>query len=286
MLPIPRENTGEGDENPTLQAHYRTNMSNPDYHPQVRYHVPDTYSGYEPAMDEHGPTMEHFFHEPRENYRHVPGQTVLPLAGGENEYHVRGPQELDKHGNVFIGERINHLYQQYGPFDKANKGVWDRHGETRQISASSVIHTGQSATHTGDHSYIDGPLDPKREAAHVLIHQGHPYMMDGHHRTAEYRGRGMETLPARVLDLDKLHANIDVHPKFGKHSHVDDVVDHMIRHHGVSPNSIGELAKDHRGMMRWHEGSHENFPEDNHVHGQPAHVVENRKLPGFKGDDW
>jgi len=43
---------------------------------------------------------------------------------------------------------------------------------------------------------------------HVLINQGIPELVDGHHRTAEWRGRGRSEFPARVLNLDQLGPHV------------------------------------------------------------------------------
>jgi hypothetical protein len=143
---------------------------------------------------------------PRENYSHGGrGQMVmgLPSRGLENY------QTLDYHGNVLDQDRKKEFssdhYSTYAPqTSQWHEDVWEKHGETKMLPSTTILHTLQPSYDTGSHDRITGTLKKAEPAAHVLIKNGVPELLDGHHRTAEWRGRGNTEFPARVLNLDQL----------------------------------------------------------------------------------
>ena len=146
----------------------------------------------------------------RENYSHGgKGQVVmgLPSRGLENF------QTLDYHGNVLDEDSKTGFnsddYAHYGPQQSTmHQKIWDEHGQTKMLPSNTILHTLQPSYDTGNHARISGPLDKDAPAAHVLINQGIPELVDGHHRTAEWRGRGNTEFPARVLNLDQLGPHV------------------------------------------------------------------------------
>jgi len=146
----------------------------------------------------------------RENYSHGgKGQMVmgLPSRGLENF------QSLDYHGNVRDEDSKSGFdsddYARYGPqMSTMHQEIWNQHGQTKMLPSKTILHTLQPSYDTGNHARITGPLDKDEPAAHVLINQGIPELVDGHHRTAEWRGRGRSEFPARVLNLDQLGPHV------------------------------------------------------------------------------
>lgn len=143
----------------------------------------------------------------RENYSHGgEGQRVmgLPREGLEN-FHT-----LDKHGNAFDEAHIpGSDYATYGPqMSQRHEDIWAQHAKTTMLPSTTILHTAQPSVDTGDHSYITGPLNKDEPAAHVMIQHGIPKFMDGHHTTAEWRGRGHSEFPARILNLDQLGPHV------------------------------------------------------------------------------
>ena len=145
---------------------------------------------------------------PRENYSHGGrGQMVMGLPSrGLDKF-----QELDYHGNVQDQDSDSKKsfnsddYARYGPqISQWHEDVWAKHGETKMLPSTTILHTLQPSYDTGSHARITGPLDKDQAAAQVLVKDGIPEFLDGHHRTAEWRGRGSEEFPARVLNLDQL----------------------------------------------------------------------------------
>ena len=127
----------------------------------------------------------------------------LPSRGLENF------QELDHHGNVRDEDTKDGFnsddYHHYGPqMSTMHQEVWNQHGQTKMLPSTTILHTLQPSYDTGSHARITGELRKNEPAAHVLINQGIPELLDGHHRTAEWRGRGAPEFPARVLNLDQL----------------------------------------------------------------------------------
>ena len=142
----------------------------------------------------------------RENYSHGgKGQMVMGLPSRGLEKF----QELDYHGNVRDEDSKKGFnsddYHHYGPqMSTMHQEIWNQHGQTKMLPSKTILHTLQPSYDTGSHARITGPLDKGEPAAHVLINQGIPELVDGHHRTAEWRGRGNTEFPARVLNLDQL----------------------------------------------------------------------------------
>lgn len=139
--------------------------------------------------------------EERTAYPHFTGQQVMHLSGDPAKQ-----QELDPHGNVHEqGPSTLRLYGRYSPDrSAAHADFWREHGRPQQVNTQAVLHTSQESEVTGSHSYISGPLDRETPAANVLVHNGTPYLLDGHHRVAEHRGRGHDTFPANVVNLDQM----------------------------------------------------------------------------------
>lgn len=137
--------------------------------------------------------------------------------------------ELDRHGNVFQWTRFRLMgdvasrrrgesreYRKYykpdsfndwGPqMSQENANLWNNPKYTvhKQISTSAVLHTGQqSLRDDGKHTHITGPMDPG-STVKILLHEGTPWIVDGHHRLQEARGRGLDLVHAHILDTSKL----------------------------------------------------------------------------------
>lgn len=139
----------------------------------------------------------------RTNYPVPAGQRVMGPPSDPANY-----QHTDAHGNVAVhGEATRGLYNRYGPFrSESHEQFWQQHARPQQVSSTAVLHTGQPAEGTGSHAYISGPLekDPEKVHTSIMIHEGTPYLIDGHHTVAEARGRGETSFPARVLNLDQM----------------------------------------------------------------------------------
>ena len=150
---------------------------------------------------------------PRENYSH----------GGENQTVMGLPHEfnrtftLDKHGNVEDPDLTYDDYHQHNPdMSRMHEAVWAEHAQTKMLPSKTILHTGQPASDTGDHAGITGPLDKNEPAAQVLVKKGVPILIDGHHRTAEWRGRGRSEFPARVLNLDQFGPEHPIHKQLAE----------------------------------------------------------------------
>ena len=146
----------------------------------------------------------------RENYSHGGrGQMVMGTpTEGLDKFH-----ELDYHGNVLDHDSKKGFdsddYANYGPQQTdMHEQVWAKHGKVTMIPSNSILHTLQPSYDTGSHSRITGELRDDEPAANVLIKNGTPELLDGHHRTAEWRGRGRASFPARILNLDQLGAQV------------------------------------------------------------------------------
>jgi hypothetical protein len=95
-------------------------------------------------------------------------------------------------------------FADWGPqFSKHNQALWDKHAEHKQISTSAVLHTGQGELRNPDHDHIVGPMNPE-STTKILLHKGVPWILDGHHRLMEARGRGLSTFHASVLNTDQI----------------------------------------------------------------------------------
>lgn len=131
--------------------------------------------------------------------------------------------QVDRHGNQVDHSRATaDLYSKYGPFLSAKHDQWwNENAPVHQVDSTSLLHTAQPATGTGTHSYVAGPLDKSSPAGSVLIHNGVPHLIDGHHRVAEYRGRGEPSFPARVLNLDQYRDQIAAEHKAPSREAVD-----------------------------------------------------------------
>ena len=191
---------------------------------------------------------------PRQNYRFIEGQRVMPelsahhvesygadtwddaYADEHSNRHwsvsrhfgrEQSPLEISHEGNVFQGGRWNAMgrdagrriarsrgrnvkdansnpFADWGPqMGGANKTMWSRYGEDRSISTSAVLHTAQLQIRRPGHDHIRGPMDPS-STVKILLHEGTPWIVDGHHRLMEARGRGLDTVPATVLNTDHL----------------------------------------------------------------------------------
>ena len=95
-------------------------------------------------------------------------------------------------------------YRDLGPqFSRENQALWDAYAEPKEISTSAVLHTAQHTLNNPDHDHITGPMDPS-STTKIWMHAGVPWILDGHHRLMEARGRGLPTFHASVLDSDKI----------------------------------------------------------------------------------
>jgi hypothetical protein len=199
-----------------------------------------------------------------ETDRHAEERTNYPQARGQM---VMGPPHnpqqfghLDGHGNVVDTKIDDQWYEKHGPqMSDGNAAFWDKHAKFQSISTSAVLHTGQTEHETGSHSYITGPLDPEHPHVKVVVQGGTPYVADAHHRLAEARGRGDTHVGAHVLNLDQFKAQ--PMPKIKKKTPQEDIVQHMVEHHGYSPNYAaregfyGHVNEHNTGLFE-HEHEH------------------------------
>jgi hypothetical protein len=197
---------------------------------------------------------------PRTNYPNAKGQMVIGLKNPE-QFH-----ELDQHGNVYDRTFKDRDFKHNGPQFGHNNDVWDKHAKRTMISVNAVLHTGQHADDTGDHSYIHGPLDPNRPTS-ILVRGGTPWIVDGHHRLAEARGRGDTHFSADVLNKDQMpqrqvakigkkdQAGLDAH-FLNDHVHPDERK--YWGSHGVVNAQAHEVM--HRNGLHTH--AHQADPED------------------------
>jgi hypothetical protein len=196
--------------------------------------------------------------EERMNFPQSAGQKVLSEGVGEkHEY-----PELDVHGNVDDQNIGYDWYGKHGPqMSDRNQNVWDRHARVQPLNTSTVLHTGQSVAETMTHSFITGPLDPKQPHVNVVVHHGEARVADGHHRLAEARGRGDETVTAHVLNLDQFDKKAPVHPKFRNKDNVEDIHRHLIDDHGMDAHAVERYASDRGEALSTHNHDHAAFLE-------------------------
>jgi hypothetical protein len=190
--------------------------------------------------------------EERTNYPQSEGQMVMGPPNSPQQF-----GRLDGHGNVIDTKIDDNWYEKHGPqMSHGNEAFWDKHAKFQSISTSAVLHTGQTAYETGTHSYITGPLAPDHPHVKVVIQGGTPYVADAHHRLAEARGRGDTHVGAHVLNLDQFeHQPVDEIKKSTPHP---DVLDHLVKHHGYSPNlAAGPERAVHMHGQEHHEGLYE-----------------------------
>ena len=205
----------------------------------------------------------------RENYPHAAGQLVMG-ATDLSETH-----ELDHHGNAF-DEDLGHMHSKVGPqFSDLAEHIWATKGVSRNVRADSVIHTGQPAYSTDDgdirtgsdkHRYITGPIrkdEPIADVAHV---EGMPFLADGHHRLAEARGRGEDSVHVRTLDVDKVNAEATRMPKITNRN------PKSLENHLLTAHILGHYQTDaSRNHQQMHEALHRTLTD--HFH---ANVAETR----------
>ncbi|MFE2101612.1 hypothetical protein [Streptomyces sp. NPDC059468] len=230
-----------------LQTHYKPgalNISHPVPHP----------GGMRTAVTTIGsPRDTSLIHdEERDKYPQAEGQMVMGPPHNPQQF-----GHLDGHGNVVDPKIGDRWFTKHGPqMSPGNEAFWNKHAKFQSISTSSVLHTGQTAYETGSHSYITGPLDPDHPHVKVVIQGGTPYVADAHHRLAEARGRGDSHVGAHVLNLDQFTP--EQMPKIKKKTAPEDVVDHMVKHHGYHPNMNARNAfaaheREHREGLHEHE---------------------------------
>ncbi|MDX3260752.1 hypothetical protein PV336_16145 [Streptomyces sp. MI02-2A] len=190
--------------------------------------------------------------EERNNYPVPEGQMVMGPPHNPQQF-----GHVDGHGNVVDPKITDRWFEKHGPqMSRDNEEFWDKHATFQRMSTSSVLHTGQTAFETGSHSYITGHLDPEHPHVKVVVQGGTSYIADAHHRLAEARGRGDTHVGAHVLNLDQFKA--DPQPKIKKKTPAEDVVEHLVKHHGYSPqmnpkHAHGEHDSLHRFGLHEHE---------------------------------
>jgi hypothetical protein len=230
-----------------LQTHYKPgalNISHPAPHP----------GGMHTKVTAIGSPRDHdlIHDEERTNYPQSEGQMVMGPPNNPQQF-----GHLDGHGNVVDTKITDRWYEKHGPqMRHGNEAFWNKHAKFQSISTSSVLHTGQTAFETGSHSYITGPLDPDHPHVKVVVQGGTPYVADAHHRLAEARGRGDTHVGAHVLNLDQFQA--EQQPKIKKKTPREDVVQHLVDHHGYSPRLAARDAhalheQEHREGLFEHE---------------------------------
>jgi hypothetical protein len=230
-----------------LQTHYKPgalNISHPAPHPGGM-HTKVTAIG--------SPRDRDLIHdEERTNYPQSEGQMVMGPPHNPQQF-----GHLDGHGNVVDTKINDRWFEKHGPqMSHGNEAFWNKHAKFQSISTSAVLHTGQTAYETGSHSYITGPLAPDHPHVKVVVQGGTSYVADAHHRLAEARGRGDTHVGAHVLNLDQFKA--EQQPKIKKKTPAEDVVEHLVKHHGYSPNmnakhAFGEHESLHRFGLHEHE---------------------------------
>lgn len=163
--------------------------------------------------------------------RPVKKMSTNPFTG---DMQVReSPAIVEGHGTVHNPEMPHHLFRAWGPQFGRNRDIWAEHATDHMLHADSPVESAQpmlrydpatggkwqrsvgnpmyNQTHTQAEYHegnpgIQGDLDfsdPMRRPA-ILKYGGHHYVVDGHHRLYEARSRGMEHIPVRKLDADKL----------------------------------------------------------------------------------
>ena len=187
--------------------------------------------------------------------------------------------ELDDHGNAFDPKIKDSVYEKYAPqMGEHNHQVFNENAEPMRLSASTILHTLQHSSTTYEHipraqQVMGGPTErqghreiqgPIHESTSIpiVIHQGRPILVDGHHRLAEMRGRGMTHFNAQVFNADQFEARLPRAP----HPSPEQMFSHMLDSHVVpsgmmrsqgqplSPSRLGALhdeehnswALDHR----------------------------------------
>jgi hypothetical protein len=265
-LPVPLGSkvSAQGQKQTALRAAYHLNKDTP-LHLQAKpgaLHIghPTPHSGgmftkvtsLGAARDE---TLIH--DEERDKYPQAQGQMVMGPPHNPQQF-----GHLDGHGNIVDTKIDDKWYEKHGPqMSHSNEAFWDKHAKFQSISTSAVLHTGQTAYETGSHSYITGPLAPDHPHVKVVIQGGTPYVADAHHRLAEARGRGDSHIGAHVLNLDQFHAEPVDKIKRNKTPHPD-VIEHLVKHHGYSPNlAAGPERAFHMHAQEHREGLYE------HEHG-------------------
>lgn len=219
----------------------------------------------------------------RNFYNHIPGQRVMDVPGTE---HNPRPLELNAHGNVYDPNVNDKLYSRYAPQMGPHAAeTFNRHSVPMRLSTSTVLHTLQRDTATfeeqpdgtkrlSSHRNIQGPIRqdgewssmrPDGEYDHeysegpipIIIHQGRPVLVDGHHRLAEMRGRGMTHFNARVFNADQFEDHLDRM----KEPRVQDMMDHLIDNHHVTPSVFNRLdAGTDSPWQRLHQAHHDMMP--------------------------
>jgi hypothetical protein len=188
--------------------------------------------------------------EERTHYPQAEGQMVMGPPHNPQQF-----GHLDGHGNVVDPKITDRWYEKHGPqMSHGNETFWNKHATFQHMSTSTVMHTGQTAFETGSHSYITGPLDADHPHVKVVVQGGVSHIADAHHRLAEARGRGDTHIGAHVLNLDQFQA--EHLPKVKKKTAPDDVIEHLVKHHGYSPNMSPRIAF-HEHETAHREGLHE-----------------------------
>lgn len=126
--------------------------------------------------------------------------TGVNLSKAKVEFDANHPNELDAHGNV---EDSRHpSFAKYAPQRNPDAAkVFAEHGRVVDLHPHTPLHTGQGAWSTGDLSDVRGPMRPDTELP-VIMKDGTPYLMDGHHRRAGAAARG-ETIRARIVNHEQ-----------------------------------------------------------------------------------
>jgi hypothetical protein len=183
---------------------------------------------------------------PRTNYRQAEGQQVMGFPD------LSETHELDLHGNVY--KKMDQGF--YGKYTSKSR-EWDK-TPTTQVNTNSIFDTGQKAEDTGPHDYIKGKMK-ENNPAYIVLKDGKPTIADGHHRIAEYRGRGIETMPVKIRNADEEEAVKPTLPSVG----TGDMAQHLEEHHPVWE----DLAQHD---SNWHAVAHIHFEaEHNHTHLGP-----------------
>lgn len=180
-----------------------------DYTPELAAKRPEAFKGVTPErIREAHQHVDHDTHwyEPLDKtmtphqYRGgAAGQLAMTTHGGE--LHANLGREVDHHGNIEAA-RDHPDWDVYAPqHNKAAAAVFAEHGREVDLHPHTPLYTAQHADQTDDISGITGPK--VHGSVPVVMHEGMPYLMDGHHRRAAAAARG-QVIKARVVSKDQL----------------------------------------------------------------------------------
>lgn len=277
-LKIPRSTPGKGGEN-EMRARYHLERADPtplEEQRNTEYSGPGrTGAGHSTASrvipGKRGLRVGDVDIPARENYPIPEGQGVLNHKTGST-YDL----STDKHGNVY-DPLISHpkIYLGMGPqFSDSAEKTWSKHATRQRVSSTAVLHTIQPAADTGNHKYIVGPMKTEGSRPAILVHEGTSYLVDGHHRVAEARGRGYSHFEADVLDSSKFPPPSKSLPKVPSLSGASttSVVDHLKKKHNMNSNEIKGYRKDRddagADLREIHENDHM-YENQDHSHAPP-----------------